>query len=182
MSNVIIELTFATLEDALPVAQIHVAAWRAAYQNIIPTAYLAALSVDDRAARWRSAISENKQALIVAKIEAEVVGWISLGPCRDAGALATQAEIWALYVSPDYWGEGIGTALWQYARDLSLKQGYESVSLWVLSDNVGALRFYESIGMTLDLTKTEQVTIGGKSLNEVCFLFFHSELARFTKL
>ena len=41
-----------TVDDAPDIASIHVSAWQAAYRGIVPDAFLDALSVDQREARW----------------------------------------------------------------------------------------------------------------------------------
>jgi hypothetical protein len=53
MANV--SIAAASTTDCRAVAQIHVDAWRVAYDGIVPSDYLAALSVDQREAMWRTA-------------------------------------------------------------------------------------------------------------------------------
>jgi hypothetical protein len=54
MANVCIAA--ASSKDCRAVAQIHVDAWRMAYAGIVPSKYLAALSVDQREAMSRTAV------------------------------------------------------------------------------------------------------------------------------
>ena len=85
-------------EDAHAVAEIHVSALRAAYASILPLDYLASLSVESRKAMWSECIATGVPELLVARDGDAVKGWLSFGACRDEGASASEAEIWALYV------------------------------------------------------------------------------------
>ncbi|HEY9064706.1 MAG TPA: GNAT family N-acetyltransferase [Burkholderiaceae bacterium] len=163
----------ATLGDARAVAQIHVDSWRAAYRDILAADYLASLSVDKREAMWRRAIESGETHLLVAKGGGDgrdVLGWISFAGCRDAGAPATQAEIWALYVAPRAWTLGVGRGLWAHARDRMRAQGYTSCSLWVFAQNERAIRFYRAAGFAPAPLPEQTFELGGRQLREVCYV------------
>jgi len=49
-------IRLATQHDVLPIAQVHVQSWRESYQNIIKQEILDKLSVEQRAALWRSVL------------------------------------------------------------------------------------------------------------------------------
>jgi L-amino acid N-acyltransferase YncA len=87
-------------EDARAVAEIHVDAWRTAYSDILPEAFLASLTVASRQAFWMQFLADKQGDLLVAMEGDRMVGWINTGPCRDVGAAIDDAEIWAFYVSP----------------------------------------------------------------------------------
>ena len=156
----------ATPADARAIARIHVDAWRAAYPGIVPDAYLAALSVDEREAQWREALSSGAAQMLVARSDGEAVGWVSFGACRDADAPASQGEIWAIYLAPAHIGKGIGRALWLQARTQLRQQGFRSCSLWVFPENAKAIRFYESVGFVADGLPPQRFELGGKVLHE----------------
>lgn len=156
----------ATPADARAVADVHVRTWRAAYRGIVADAYLAALSVDQRETTWRAAIEAGTPELLVAKVGAIVAGWISFGPCRDDGAGARVGEIWALYVAPEFWSSGVGRSLWLAARENMVKEGYQRVSLWVITSNRRAIKFYSAAGFAAEPGSTKSFTLGGKSLKE----------------
>lgn len=163
----------ATLADARAVAQIHVDSWRAAYREILPADYLASLSLDAREAMWRQAIAGGDTSLLVAKAGDEggdVAGWLSFAACRDAGAPATQAEIWALYVAPQAWATGIGRQLWARARGLMRDQGYTTCSLWVFPQNERAIRFYRAAGFEPGPLPEQTFELGGRQLREACYV------------
>lgn len=157
----------ATLNDARAVAQIHVDAWRAAYKHIVPADHLAALSVDQREAMWRKTIESGEPELLVARLNGTVCGWVSFGACRDNDVPVTQAEVWAIYVEPGSWSNGIGRALWSKAREFMREEAFETCSLWVFPENDQAIRFYRSVGFAPDSLPPQQFELGGQQLREV---------------
>ncbi|WP_366919437.1 GNAT family N-acetyltransferase [Hydrocarboniphaga sp.] len=160
----------AVLEDAAGVARIHVDAWQAAYAGILSNEYLAAQSLARREAYWQKAIALAECELLLARIHRKIVGWVAFGRCRDAGAPPGRAEIWALYVAPSSWSQGVGRALCREARSSLAGQGYRSLSLWVLADNARAIRFYVAAGFLPDPSGIKQISMGGKSLKELRYV------------
>ena len=76
-----------------------------------------------------------------------------VGPSRDERNLG---ELYAIYVDPDVWSEGAGRALLERAEERHA-DGYEEATLWVLTENPRARRFYEQAGWAADGTeKTEE--------------------------
>ena len=41
----------------------------------------------------------------------EVLGLVNTGPSRDADGLSSTIEIWAIYVAPEHWRRGVGSAV-----------------------------------------------------------------------
>lgn len=165
MANV--SIAAALSKDCRAVAQIHVEAWRVAYDGIVPSDYLAALSVDKRETAWRTAIERGTPRVLVARTDEDVVGWIAYGRCRDDGSGPDVAEIWAIYVAPTAWSTGVGQALWKAAcRDLQ-EQGFRSVTLWVIRDNARAIRFYERSGFAIEADSAKEFELGGAQITEV---------------
>lgn len=153
------------MTDADRIAEIHVAAWRAAYRGIVPDAYLAAMSVEQRAARWRTIIEATPGSVLACEHDGRIVGWVSIGPGRDDDA-ETDGEIYALYVDPDFWRGGTGRELMARAEQELRSRGFIQLFLWVLEQNARARRFYESAGYSLD-AQTKSITIGEAQLLEL---------------
>lgn len=165
--NATLRIVPAALADARAVAEVHVRTWQAAYRGIVPEAYLAALSVDQREAMWKDAITTGTPRLLVAKAQSGLAGWISFGPCRDGGVPAQAGEIWALYVAPEFWSGGVGRQLWLTARAQLIEDGYRSASLWVITGNARGIRFYVAAGFLEEPASVKAFTLGGESLQEV---------------
>jgi len=164
------KIQLAVSEDVPAIARAQVRSWQAAYENIMPAEHLATLSVEAREALWRELLSRGAPELLVAKDNDYIVGFIAFGHCRDENAGATRAEVWAIYVLPSHWSQGVGTRLWTQARKRMREQGYDSASLWVLADNARAIHFYTRMGFDLDEDSANEVVIGGKALSEVRYI------------
>jgi ribosomal protein S18 acetylase RimI-like enzyme len=157
----------ATLDDALAIATIHVRAWQVAYQGIVDAAFLDSLSVEEREARWRKNLTEGASAMYVAEGPDGVIGWASVGRCRDPDATPATGELWAMYVAPDRWHRGIGRALWARGRSHLAGDGFKEVVVWVLEDNRPARRFYEAVGFGGEPDQIKVIDIGGAGLREI---------------
>lgn len=136
----------ATPDDAGAIATIHVRSWQAAYQGIVPEALLRSLSIETRAATWRTILLEAASEVYVAEKSQEIIGWISVSRSRDPDAGPATGELWAIYVAPEHWGRGAGRALWKRGESSLKASGFLDVTVWVLKDNRRGLRFYESAG------------------------------------
>lgn len=160
----------ATPADVPAVARIHVSAWQAAYEGIVPADYLATLSVDARAGYWSEAIRAGHPELWVARVGGEVAGWVALGPCRDEGAGPSDGEIWAIYVAAPFWSLGVGKALWLRARERLAEREFRTASLWVLAENARAIRFYRAAGFAPEAGSAKTFELGGKPLQEIRYV------------
>jgi ribosomal protein S18 acetylase RimI-like enzyme len=130
-----------TADDAEGVARVQVETWQVAYAHALPQDRLQALSVDQRVEQWR------RWPPIVAEIDGEIAGFVSVGGARDDDA---DGELYAIYVHPDYWSTGTGRALMEAGEAELRRLGHRDVVLWVLDDNPRARRFYELAGWSAD--------------------------------
>lgn len=150
----------ATLDDAHALAELHIASWRAAYDQIVPARVLDGLSVDERADRHRSTIASGIADTAVAEVDGGVVGFCVLGHCRDEDKPQDNTgEIWGIYLAPSHWRRGIGSDLLRWAEAELLRRGKAEVVLWVLDANSPSKQFYEANGYVQDGTRKE-LTIG----------------------
>lgn len=158
----------ATSRDAQAIADIHVSTWQAAYKDLMPDDYLSKITVAKRLAYWREAIEYSEPQVLVATLGDEVVGFVGFDRSRDAGTKSTVGEIWALYVAPSHWGEGVGLALWDGARDGLKEEGCTTVTVWVLLRNERALRFVEqAAGFKREMPSLKTVAFGSAKLEEI---------------
>ncbi|MEM7019803.1 MAG: GNAT family N-acetyltransferase [Pseudomonadota bacterium] len=139
----------AITEDAQRIAEIHIRTWQVAYAGIMPGEHLASLSIETRTENWRKMLSQSPNNTLVAEENDTITGWISYGPCRDEDD-ADKGEVYAIYILPEYWGQGYGEALLTQAETNLQRLGYQVVTLWVLEDNHRARRFYENRGYQPD--------------------------------
>lgn len=155
----------ATPSDVDAIAGIHVNGWRVAYAGIVPVAFLANLSVAERAAGWGSGIKRDGCMVHVCEESGVIRGWIAIGKSRES-ADANEGEIYALYIDPNHWRHGIGGALIRYAEQKLWERGWRSVILWVLEQNVTGRAFYSKCGYaddggrkTIEIAETKLVEL-----------------------
>lgn len=98
--------------------------------------------------------------------DGQAVGWAAHGPYRDGEVRTGDAELYALYVSPELLGTGIGRALLTESVRRCDAAGYRRMFLWVLRENIRARRFYERAGFRPDGTE-EPFDADGVAVPEV---------------
>jgi ribosomal protein S18 acetylase RimI-like enzyme len=146
-----------TPDDAEGIEAVRSAGWRAAYRGLVDDAYLETFHGDVERRRRLIAEAGADLVQVVAVDDAgSVLGWSGGGPTRDEvpDAGRTQ-EVYSCYVDPESWAAGIGAAILAPVVEALAARGPQT-TLWVLSGNPRARRFYESHGFAWD--GTEQPT------------------------
>ena len=83
----------------------------------------------------------------MAELDGRVIGFASIGPSRDDDDGTGHRELWGLYLHPDHGGAGHGRTLHARAVRALSTAGAPTATLWVLSGNQRARRFYEQHGL-----------------------------------
>ena len=135
----------ALIEDAEGIAKVHVHTWQSAYLGLIPDSFLQGLSVEQRTVNWTKNIETPlpNTHTFIAEIGEEIIGFIGVGAERE-GDLSNQGEVFAIYVSPNMQGHGIGVALMRAGIQNLMEQGFQCAVLWVLEGNLRTRAWYES--------------------------------------
>lgn len=167
MKNDLVTIALAVPDDAADIALVHVRTWQAAYAGLVPADHLARLDVQRRRQMWRESIERGESQVLLARVDGEAAGWASWGPCRDDGAPAGTAELYAIYVLPSHWSRGVGRALWLEVRQRMAAGGDRRACLWVLAGNDRAIRFYEAAGFRAEPSSAQEIEIGGRPLQEL---------------
>jgi ribosomal protein S18 acetylase RimI-like enzyme len=146
----IVTVRCATVEDAPEIARIRIEGWRAAYTQLVAPDVLDAMDETADSARWATRIATEPDIhTLVAELEGEQAGFCTYGDDRDEPQ-PRRAEIYAIYVAPQFWGCGAGVALLESAlADVGLR-GVTEIRLWTLTGNARARRFYERHGFGFD--------------------------------
>ncbi len=159
-------------KDAHSIANIQVKAWQLAYKGIMPKAYLASLSIDEKTKDWSNALSEKGPGNnLVVEDDGLVVGFCVFGPARDKDlSTNNHGELVALNVLPDYWGKGLGSALIKTVFGLAKLEKREALFLWVLEKNYRARAVYEEQGFTLEEKEKFDNHLTGHKSHEVRYV------------
>jgi ribosomal protein S18 acetylase RimI-like enzyme len=165
MSN--FEVRLATVRDAKSIAEIHASSRQAAFKSVVPGEQMPAVSVEKSQAYWADAIEYSEPQVHVVLDGSKIVGFVGFDRSRDKGTPNTTGEIWAIYVTPEYWGQGAGLALWDAARDGLVDEGCTKVTLWVPLGNERALRFHDLAGFKREMTSIKTVPIGTVKVEEI---------------
>jgi GNAT superfamily N-acetyltransferase len=153
--------------DADAIAGIHVRSWRAAYPDIVPQQILDRLSVERRAASWRTTLeSDGEERVWVVEDVGRVRGFASIGPARDDDLGRGSGELYAIYLEPEAWSLGLGRALFAQAVQDMRDRGFDPLVLWVLTDNARGRHFYEAAGWGPDET-SRMLDFDGTPIEEV---------------
>lgn len=171
-----------TVHEQRAALEVNVAAWCAAYDDILPAAVLddlSAPSVAEIRERDRTELDDDYPGeMLVAVDDGDDAGGHAGDGAADGGVdgvlgFATvewsgteafvpegAAELRAIYVDPPLWGDGVGTALLETAVD-RVEDRFDSLALQVFEANDPARSFYESRGF--DHVGGHEFEIGGEA-------------------
>jgi ribosomal protein S18 acetylase RimI-like enzyme len=148
--------------DAARLAAINIEAWRAAYEGIVPPGYLADLDLSAYEDRWVARIEAPGDRIHrVADLDGVPAAYATGGSYRtqqdaEPGEDTTGwAEIYAIYADPQAQGRGAGTAVHDAVLGALHTRGHRLAALWVLRDNLAALRWYDARGWRPDGASSE---------------------------
>ncbi len=99
-------------------------------------------------ARWHDRLAQPPPGwqTLVAERAGTVIGFAAVGPSRNERRIG---ELYAIYVDPAVWSEGAGRSLIA-AAEAELARSYDVATLWVLTLNARARRFYALAGWEPD--------------------------------
>ena len=144
MSTFTIGVRRAGNKDAEAITRVHDAAWRNAYDGVIPAKELTQI-IARRGPRWWERAIRRGTAILVMEVGGEICGYATFGPNR-ARNLVQKGEVYEIYLLPEYQGVGLGTRLFLAARRELSRFGFESTVVWALADNRSACTFYKNAG------------------------------------
>jgi ribosomal protein S18 acetylase RimI-like enzyme len=156
----------ATLEDAAGIARVHVSSWRTTYRGLLPGDFLASLSDEHYADRWRRVIGEGSSRVFVVDAADEIVGFASGGRER-AGESGFVGELYAIYVVDSAQRQGHGRELVRAVAGALKEMKLPDMIVWVLRDNAAGRLFYERLGGVY--VREQPITIGSATLEEVSY-------------
>lgn len=141
-----VALRAARPSDADAIAELHAASWRATYRGSMRDDYLDGEAAAERRALWRERLAAPvpNQHVVVA-VEGDAVVGFGCAYGADDARFGTQLD--NLHVRRDRQGAGVGRALIAaVAAWCAAEHPAVGLYLWVVDQNVGARRFYASLG------------------------------------
>lgn len=164
----------ATADDISAIARIHVQGWRDAYGGIVDQNWLDDLGEDEQARQWREWFDPAQRPVLLALDESgNAAGFVNYGRLRTPPPGSSpirplySGEIFALYVLPQYWRQGLGTQLMREAARGLAAMKHHSLCLWVLEKNARAVAFYKTQGG--ERCGKKDIVIGPTTARDICF-------------
>ncbi|PSQ43480.1 N-acetyltransferase [Halobacteriales archaeon SW_5_68_122] len=132
----------ATGEDLAAVESVARDAWYAAYGGFLePRTVEAGLAEAYDGAVLSAAVEHDDIEFLVAEADDEVVGFASA-----ERTWADEVELHTLYVHPDRWGEGVGSALLSATEEWAREQSVARIVCGVFAENAVGIEFFEAKG------------------------------------
>jgi ribosomal protein S18 acetylase RimI-like enzyme len=144
----------------------HGLSWREAYDDILPDSVLDAMTIDptpEEVEGWAEGLGDDDSAVFVAVVDGTVRGFVDVrwGAENTKSFVGPgEADLKAIYVHPDWWGQGVGTALLDRGLD-ALPDRVETVRLEAFADNDVGAGFYEARGF--ERVETDETEIAGET-------------------
>lgn len=157
------------LADVRGIDRVNRRCWKAAYADIFPASVLDREPATDDALRDRlAAIRSWTGAALVAVEDGQIVGYAFARWAEDTKSFvdADDAGLKEIYVDPDHWNEGVGTALLDRV-ETEVTATKAGLTLSMLAGNEPGRRFYQRRGFLEVGGTTDE--IGGETYD--CVLF-----------
>ena len=148
----------ATPDDIETLGGISERAWRATYPGIVPDGVLNEW-IEAAPGSWRQAFesgaSDRGWRPWVAHREGVVLGFATTTPAKSDWLPPPDGagELTNLYIEPDAIGSGIGRLLYEHAVADLRERGFDPLVVWAFRDNERAVRFYERMGLAIDVPR-----------------------------
>lgn len=163
----------ATTADIPTIASLHIEGWKGAYGGIVDQGYLDSLTIEQRIKDWTQWMESGESTVFLAELGGTPAGFVVTGrtktppPGSSPIRPSHSGEIYALYLAPSFWRQGVGTALLKYGARVLKDQKHSAICLWVLDKNIRGKAFYEAMGG--QKIGSKMIEIGPSNLKEICY-------------
>ena len=144
--------------------------WRGPYSPLVPREALPLLSATALADAWRPAVTQPptpRHAVLVARSDDLVVGFIAVAPSRDGDAGPGDGEIAELAVDPAHQRAGHGSRLIAAAADTLGEAGFSVLRVWTPEVDDVRYGFLMSTGLRPDGARRSLEYPDGATLDEI---------------
>ncbi|MBB3590819.1 GNAT superfamily N-acetyltransferase [Rhizobium sp. BK529] len=154
--------------DMATIGEIVATSWRHTFTGLVSSEFLSSLSAERQASRHSRIFSKAGVVYRVATIEGSgIVGFASGGPSRQT-EFFEGAELYAIYLRPEFERQGIGSALFGAVTTKLTEASPEGFYLTVLSANPNR-QFYHSMGGRE--VNAPDIQLGNESYSQVGFVW-----------
>jgi len=150
-------------EDTAGIIRVQGLAWREAYSDLLPKEIVQEQTIEpskEEIEQWHDWLLDNRDGILVAVDDGETVRGFADFRWGDMETKEfvndNEAGLKAIYVHPDYWGEGIGTALLERGIE-GLTGDVDAIQLEMLSGNDVGHQFYQARGFELIDSTTHEI-------------------------
>jgi ribosomal protein S18 acetylase RimI-like enzyme len=151
----------ATVDDIPGIQRVARRGWRETYEFLSEDAVETILDDWYAADELERPITASESVYLVAETDG-IAGYASAAPTANE-----EAQLYAIYVDPDRWNDGLGTALLDGVRDRLRDRGVRQLRVEVLAENTVGVSFYESRGF--ERTSEREREIGSQTLVEYVY-------------
>lgn len=163
-----IEIRIATEKDCRDLSILKRAVWETTYRGIYPDKKLDSYDIDLNENKFKSIVEKQAQKLFIVLENSRIVGYMSCGEILRPFDKYTH-DIGLLYLLKDYQGKGLGSRLFNLAKDELQSQGITEFIVSCNKYNLSAQQFYTKMGGKI--IKTDEDNDKDKSMPQVKFLF-----------
>ena len=147
VSDEVIVIRQATLDDAAEIGDAHASAWEIAYVELFEPDVLRRAAARRRT-MWRWILASDHfdfSSLLVAEQGGRIVGYSQFGQNAEE---KSRGEIYGLYLHPIAWGQGSATQLMASSLSALDHRGLSPVVVWTHPGALRAQAFYVKSGFT----------------------------------
>lgn len=164
----------ATIQDANQIAKVTVSSWKSTYEGIVSQLFLDGMSLFKYELYWYKNLNEDtahKNTLVAEDEKGKIIGYIVGGVNRYKEEYPDyDCELYALYIVKNAQGKGIGTALVKALTAILVKEGYQNMIVWVLSQNPSK-EFYKQMGG--EYLGQKEMNINNECLTETVYGWYN---------
>jgi GNAT superfamily N-acetyltransferase len=139
----------ATEADIPRLAEIVVYGWRTAYRGIVPDDVLFnQRTVAKAMERFKNNLESPD--IVIDVWDDGIIKGFATHHIADDEDLSNAYDLIALYIEPQFKGQGFGSTLLKSVEDQAKDKGFKTLVIWTLEENSNSIRFYENHGYTKD--------------------------------